>query len=164
MNIITAVDNHWAIGNRGELLVSIPQDKRYFQEMTMGKVVLGGRRTMEGLPGGTTLKGRKNIVLTRKADYKYSDALIVHSMEEALDELANYPTQDVFIIGGEQIYRQFLPYCDVAYVTKILYSYEADAYFPDLDQDPEWEMTHDSEEQTYYDLEYYFTIYKRINR
>ncbi len=161
MNLIAAVDENWAIGRRGELLASIPQDKKLFQEMTMGKVVLGGRKTMESLPGGTSLKGRTNIVLTRKPDYKFSDAVIVHSMEEALRELGRYSTQDIFIIGGEQVYRQFLPYCSTAYVTKVLYSYDADAYFPNLDNDPEWEMTHDSEEQTYYDLEYFFTIYQR---
>lgn len=161
MNLIAAVDDHWGIGNRGELLVSIPRDKKYFQEMTMGGVVLGGRKTMEGLPGGTTLKGRTNVILTRKPDYRYSDAIIVHSVQEALEELKKYPEEQVYIIGGEQIYRQFLPYCDKAYITKIDYTYQADAFFPNLDQDPEWELTHDSEEQTYYDLVYYFLQYQR---
>lgn len=161
MNLIAAVDAHWGIGNRGELLVSIPRDKKYFQEMTLGGVVLGGRKTMEGLPGGTTLKGRTNVILTRRQDYRYSDAIIVHSVSEALEELKKYPEDQVYIIGGEQIYRQFLPYCDKAYITKIDYTYQADAFFPDLDQDPEWELTHDSEEQTYYDLEYYFLQYQR---
>ena len=148
-------------GIRGELLVSIPQDKKQFQELTMGGVILGGRKTMEGLPGGTTLKGRKNVILTRKQDYRYSDAVIVHSIEEALEEIKAYPEEQIYIIGGEQIYRQFLPYCDRAYITKIDYHYEADTHFPNLDEDPEWEMTHISDEQTYYDLEYYFTIYQR---
>ena len=161
MNIIVAVDKNWGIGNKGDLLVSIPQDKRFFQEMTMGGVVLGGRKTMEGLPGGTTLKGRTNIILTRKKNYKYSDAVIVHSVQEALEELKKYPQDRIYIIGGEQVYRQFLPYCDRAYVTKIDYAYEADTFFPNLDQEPGWVMTHDSEEQTYYDLEYYFTQYRQ---
>lgn len=161
MNIIVAVDKNWGIGNRGELLVSIPQDKKFFREMTTGGVVLGGRKTMEGLPGGTTLKGRTNIILTGKKDYRYSDAVIVHSVPEALEELKKYRDDSIYIIGGEKVYRQFLPYCSRAYVTKIDYAYAADAFFPDLDRDPEWEMTHDSEEQTYYDLEYYFTQYRR---
>lgn len=163
MNLIVAVDSNWGIGNKGDLLVSIPQDKKFFQEMTMGGVVVGGRKTMESLPGGTTLKGRTNIILSHKPDYHYSDAIIVHSVEETLEELKNYPDQQIYIIGGEKVYRQFLPYCDLAYVTKIDYSYEADAFFPNLDQDKEWVMTHDSEEQTYYDLEYYFTKYQRIS-
>lgn len=161
MRMIVAADSRWGIGNRGELLVSIPQDKRQFQALTMGGVVLGGRRTMEGLPGGTTLKGRTNIILTSRRDYHYSDAIVVHSMEEALEELKKYPEDQIYIIGGDRVYREFLPYCDLAYVTKIAYTYEADTFFPDLDQDPEWEMTQISEEQTYYDLEYYFTIYER---
>ena len=161
MQLIAAVDSNWAIGNKGELLVSIPQDKKQFQELTMGGVILGGRKTMEGLPGGTTLKGRKNVILTNRSDYRYSDGVIVHSVEEALEELRQFPEERIYIIGGEQIYRQFLPYCDKAYITKIDYAYEADTHFPNLDEDPEWEMTHISEEQTYYDLEYHFTIYQR---
>ena len=73
MQLIAAVDSNWAIGNKGELLVSIPQDKKQFQELTMGGVILGGRKTMEGLPGGTTLKGRKNVILTNRSDYRYSE-------------------------------------------------------------------------------------------
>ena len=144
MNLIVCVDAHWGIGNKGELLVSIPGDKRMFKENTTGKVVLGGRKTMEGLPGGTTLKGRTNIVLTHQKDYTFGDAIIVHSKEEALERLKEYNDEDIFIIGGEVDYR-----------------YEADVFFPNLDEDSDWVMTHDSDEQTYYDLEYYFTIYQR---
>lgn len=161
MNIIVCVDTNWGIGNHGRLLVNIPADKRLFKEKTTGGVVLGGRKTMEGLPGGTTLKGRKNIVLTSRKDYVFGDAVVVHSMEEALYELKKYSSDQVYIIGGEKVYREFLPYCDTAYVTKVDYRYEADTFFPNLDESGEWEMTHDSEEQTYYDLEYYFTIYHR---
>lgn len=161
MNLIACVDSRWGIGNKGELLVNIPADKRLFKELTTGKVVLGGRKTMEGLPGGTTLKGRTNIVLTHKQDYQYGDALVVHSMEEAREVLAQYKEEDIFIIGGGRVYEEFLPYCTKAYITKVDYLYEADTFFPNLDQDSHWKMTHDSEEQTYYDLEYYFTIYQR---
>ncbi len=161
MNVIVCVDSHWGIGSRGRLLVNIPADKRMFKEKTAGGVVLGGRKTMEGLPGGTTLKGRDNIVLTSKKDYVFGDAAVVHSVEEALALLSGYPSGNVYIIGGEKVYRQFLPYCDTAYVTKVDYRYDADTFFPNLDESSEWEMTHDSEEQTYYDLEYYFTIYQR---
>lgn len=161
MNMIVCVDNHWGIGNKNELLVNIPADKRLFKELTTGKLVLGGRKTMEGLPGGTTLGGRTNVVMTTKREYSYGDALIVHSMEEALELLSEYQEEDIFIIGGEKVYRQFLPYCHRIYVTKVDYTYEADTFFPNLDELPEWKMTHDSEEQTYYDLEYYFTIYQK---
>ena len=83
-------------------------------------------------------------------------------MEEALAVLKKYSPGDVYIIGGEEIYRQFLPYCRTAHVTKIHYTYEADAHFPDLDADPEWELEEESEEQTYFDLEYFFKKYRRI--
>ena len=161
MNLIVCVDAGWGIGNKGELLVSIPADKRMFKERTMGGVVLGGRRTMEGLPGGTTLAGRTNMILTHKRDYHYGDAIVVHSIAEAMEKLSDYDSRKVFVIGGGDVYEAFLPYCDTAYVTKVDYQYEADCFFPNLDENPDWVMTHDSEEQTYYDLEYYFTIYQK---
>lgn len=161
MNMIVCVDANWGIGNKGELLVSIPADKRMFKERTMGGVVLGGRKTMEGLPGGTTLAGRTNMILSRRKEYTYGEALVVHSVEEALERLKDYASEKIYIIGGGDVYQAFLPYCDTAYVTKVDYLYEADTFFPNLDEDPDWVMTHDSEEQTYYDLEYYFTIYQR---
>lgn len=161
MNLIVCVDVNWAIGNQNELLVNIPADKRFFKEMTSGGVVLGGRRTMEGLPGRTTLKGRTNIVLTRQRDYQYGDALVVHSVAEALGTLRQYAERQIYIIGGGEVYQEFLPYCDHAYVTKVNHAYEADTFFPDLDQNQEWELIQKSEEQTDYDLEYYFYQYHR---
>ena len=79
-----------------------------------------------------------------------------------MEELKKYPSEDVYVIGGDSIYRQLLPYCDRAYITKIDHAYHADTYFPNLDEDPEWEMTQISDEQTYFDLEYVFTIYERV--
>ena len=95
---------------------------------------------MEGLPGGTTLKGRTNIVLTHQKDYTFGDAIIVHSKEEALERLKEYNDEDIFIIGGEKVYRDFLPYCKKAYVTKVDYRYDADVFFPNLDEDDDWVM------------------------
>ena len=93
--------------------------------------------------------------------YKVKDAIVVHSIEELLEELKKYDEENIYIIGGESIYRQMLPYCDVAHVTKIDHAYEADAYFPDLDSDPEWEITADSDEQVYFDITYQFLKYER---
>ena len=93
--------------------------------------------------------------------YKVKDAIVVHSIEELLEELKKYDEESIYIIGGESIYRQMLPYCDVAHVTKIDHAYEADAYFPDLDSDPEWEITADSDEQVYFDITYQFLKYER---
>lgn len=161
MNLIVAVDKNWAIGNGNKLLVSIPQDMKFFRETTKGKVVAMGRKTLESFPGGQPLKNRVNIVLTTDKNYGTKGIVLVHSLEEMLDELKKYPAEDIFVIGGERIYRQLLPYCDRAYVTKIDHAYEADTYFPNLDEDPEWVMKKISEEQTYFDLEYVFTIYER---
>lgn len=162
MNLIAAVDKNWAIGCKNKLLVSIPADMKFFRETTIGKVVVMGRKTLESFPNGMPLKKRTNIVLTHDKTYKVPDAILVHSMEELHEELKKYPSEDIYVLGGETIYKQLLEECDVAHITKIDYEFEADAYFPNLDELPEWKITQDSEEQTYFDLEYYFYKYERI--
>ncbi len=161
MNLIVAADKNWGIGCKNELLVSIPADKKFFRTETMGKAVIMGRRTLESLPNGQPLKERTNIVITRKKDYSCKGAVIVHSVEEALTAAKPFATEDVYVVGGGEIYKQMLPFCDVAYVTKIDYSYQADTYFPNLDQEEEWDLADVSEEQTYYDLIYEFRRYER---
>ena len=162
MNLIVAVDKNWAIGLKGDLLVSIPQDMKFFRETTKGKVVAMGRKTLESFPNGLPLKNRVNVVLTSDKNYKVKDAVIVYSVGEMVAELKKYKEEDIFVIGGETVYRQLLPYCKKAYITKIDHAYHADTYFPNLDNDPEWEMTGISDEQTYFDLEYVFTLYERV--
>ena len=120
-----------------------------------------GRKTLESFPGGLPLKRRTNIVLTRDVNYQVKDAVLVHSVEELLEELKKYDSESVYVIGGDSVYRQLLPYCDIAHVTKIDYAYEADSYFPNLDEDPQWEVAASSEEQTYFDLEYTFVKYQQ---
>lgn len=162
MNLIAAVDQNWAIGNKNELLVRIPADQKFFRETTNGKVVVMGRKTLESFPNGLPLKNRTNIVLTHDHTYKVPGAVVVHDMDELHEELKKYDSEDIYVIGGETIYRQLLDECDVAHITKIDYAYDADAYFPNLDERPEWKITADSEEQTYFDLEYYFYRYERV--
>lgn len=161
MNLIVAVDKNWAIGNGNKLLVSIPQDMKFFRETTMGKVVVMGRKTLESFPGGQPLKKRTNIVLTRDKNYQVKDAIVVNTVEELLLELRKYDEDEIYVIGGESIYRQMLPYCKTAHITKINHEYEADTYFPNLDEDDEWVVTGVSDEQTYFDLEYEFVRYER---
>ena len=163
MNLIVAVDNNWAIGCKNSLLVSIPADHKMFRQETTGKVVVLGRKTLETFPQGMPLKNRTNIILSTNPDDQVKDAIIVHSKEELLEELKKYNSEDVYIIGGESVYRMMLPYCDVAHVTKIDHEYEADAYFPNLDEMKEWKVTADSEEQTYFDIAYQFVKYERIH-
>lgn len=161
MNVIVAVDKNWGIGKDNKLLVSIPSDMKFFREETMNKVVVMGRKTLESFPNGLPLKRRTNIVLTKDRNYKVKDAILVHSVEELMEELKKYDSEDIYVIGGDSIYRQLLPYCDVAHVTKIDYAYEADSYFPNLDEMSEWKVERTSEELTYFDLEYMFVKYVR---
>lgn len=161
MNIIAAVDANWAIGYRNELLVKIPNDQKWFQKITTGKVVVMGRKTMETFPNGMPLKNRTNIVLTGDRALMVKDAELVYGIEELLEKLKQYNTEDVYVIGGESVYEELLPYCDTAYITKIDYTYQADRYFPNLDNDADWHIESESEEQTYFDLEYYFVKYVR---
>ena len=161
MKIIVAADKNWGIGKDNKLLVSIPADMKMIRQETTGKVCVMGRKTQESFPGGLPLKNRINIVLTRNENYKVKDAIIVHSIEELMEELKKYPAEDVYCIGGDTIYKQLLPYCDAAQVTKIDFAYIADSYFPNLDEDPQWHVAAESEEQTYFDLEYKFVRYER---
>lgn len=164
MNAIVAVDENWAIGNKGELLISIPADHKLFREETYGKVVVLGRKTLKTFPQSQPLEGRVNIVLSRDKNFKVKGATVVNSTDELMKELEKYNSEDIFVIGGESIYKELLPYCDVVHVTKIEHKYEADAYFPNLDETKEWEMTLESDEQCYFDLTYYFQKYERIRK
>ena len=161
MNLIVAADKNWGIGKDNKLLVSIPSDMKFFRQETMGKVVVMGRKTLESFPNGLPLKNRTNVVLTSDKNYQVKDAVIVHSIDEVLEELKKYDDDEIFVIGVGKDNEELLPYCDVAHVTKIDFAFEADTHFPNLDEDPEWEITAASDEQTYFDLEYTFVKYER---
>ena len=120
-----------------------------------------GRKTLESFPNGLPLKNRTNIVLTKNPDYQVKGAVICHSVEESLKELKKYPTEDIYVIGGDSVYKQFLPYCNVAHITRVDQAYEADTYFPDIEKLPEWRLTGESEEKTYFDLEFTFCRYEK---
>ena len=161
MKAILAADKNWGIGYNNRLLVSIPSDMKFFRQTTTGKVVVMGRKTLESFPNGMPLKNRTNIVLTGNQNYQVKDAVIVHSEDELMEELKKYNTDDIYVIGGESVYHMMLPYCDTVYVTKIDRAFQADTFFPNLDEMDEWEMTEESEEQTCFDLEFCFTKYER---
>ena len=162
MKMIVAVDKNWAIGKDNKLMWSIPGDMKFFRETTKGNIIIMGRKTLESFPQGQPLKGRVNIVITRNPDYKVKGAVVVHSVEEAIEEAAKH-AGETYVIGGESIYRSMLEYCDVALVTKIDHAFDADTYFPNLDAEKGWEMIKTSEEQTCFNLEYYFTVYERTD-
>ena len=162
MNMIVNVDKNWGIGLNNKLLVSIPADMKFFRQTTTGNVVVMGRKTLESFPNGLPLKNRRNIVLTRDPEYKVKDAEVVHSREELMELLKDCDSSRVYVIGGESVYRMLLPDCDTVHVTKVDHAFEADTFFPNLDEMPEWKITADSEEQTYFDLEYTFLKYERV--
>lgn len=161
MNILVTVDERWAIGNQDKLLVQIPRNQKLFMEETAGKVVVVGRKALQTFPQGMPLQGRTTIVLSKKAGLKIKGATVVSSLEALFKELKKYPDEDIYIAGGESIYAQLLPYCSVAHVTKIDHVYAANKYFPNLDKDPEWKITAESDEQTYFDIAYEFLKYER---
>ncbi len=161
ISIIAAVDKNWAIGYQNRLLISIPEDMKQFMNMTTGGICIMGKGTLTSLPAGKPLKNRVNIVLTHDKKFKENGAVIVNSVEEALKALSEYDG-DVYIIGGESIYRQFLEYADEAYITYIDYKYQADRYFPKLEGNDEWKLVAESEEQTYFNVEYYYRKYVKI--
>lgn len=162
MKAIVAVDKKWGIGYNKDLLVSIPGDKKNFRKLTTGKTIILGRKTLESFPGGLPLRDRTNIVVTRKKDYDGHGAIVVHSVEEAYEKaLEISDSDDIFVAGGGEIYRQLLDKCDEAIVTKINYTYKADTFFPNLDEDESWECAEESEEMTCFDMEYTFCTYKR---
>ena len=135
MKAILSADKNWGIGYKNKLLVSIPSDMKFFRQTTTGRVVVMGRKTLESFPGGLPLKNRTNIVLTGNRGYSVKDAVIVHTYDELREELKKYDTDDVYVIGGESVYRMLLPECDTVLVTKIDRAFQADTFFPDLDTD-----------------------------
>lgn len=161
MRAIVCADKNWGIGYKNRLLVSIPSDMKFFRETTTGKVIVMGRKTLESFPNGMPLKNRINIVLTRDRNYEAKGAVIVHDEEELMNELGKYDTEQIYIIGGESVYKMMLLHCDKIYVTKVDRAFQADTYFPNLDEMSEWKMTQESEEQTCFDLEFCFTTYER---
>ncbi len=162
MNIIVTVDENWAIGSKDKLLVQIPGDQRNLQQLTMGGVMVLGRKTMQAMPQGQPLYGRETIVLSENPGFKVKGATIVSSIAELQEALQKKDMKKVYICGGESVYNELLPACDAVYVTMIEKTYASDRYFENLDKNPEWIMTEESDEQTYFDLTYYFRKYERV--
>lgn len=160
MKFFVTADNNGAIGRGAQPLVTIPAVQQNFLKETQGKVVVMGRKTLEGLPGGRPLGNRINVVLSENPAYKIKGAVVCHSIGEALEYLNQFSSEDIYVIGGESIFRQFLPHCTTVYLTHIDYEYDADVKFPvDLARSPEWEMVEEEEEQTYFSLCYTPELY-----
>ena len=159
MKLIVAVSENWGIGKNNELLFNIPKDMKFFRETTMGKTVILGRKNLESFPNAKPLPKRPNIILTRDKNFVCDGATVVHSIDELLAMDIDFA--DAFVIGGEEIYRQLLPYCDLCYVTKVKESVPADKFMVNLDELSEWKLTQESDEIEDYGHTLTFCTYER---
>ena len=157
MKAIVAVDTSWGIGREGELLYHISADLKRFKALTLGHPVILGRKTLSTFPGGKPLPGRPNLVLSRDQDFHPEGVEVFRDLPSLLEAAP----QDSFVIGGESVYRQFLPYCKEVYVTHIRKTGGADAFFPDLTADPAWVPVEVGEDQEEKGISFRFVTYRR---
>lgn len=164
---VVAADENFAIGNRGDMLVSIRGDLKMFRELTTGHTVVMGRKTFDALPFGPLPK-RRNIVISSKAQDGMQEAehengrYTLCSLEKAKEMLSSCGDETIFVIGGGVIYRELLSLCQRIYLTKIHKAFEkADTYFPNIDAMDAWRMTSCSDVQCENGLEYQFCIYEK---
>ncbi len=162
MKLIVAVDENWGIGNKGGLLAHLPGDLKYFKEKTSGKVVIMGQNTLISFPKSKPLPNRTNIVLSNDPSFSVEGAIVVRSLDEARKVASEYNTDDVFVIGGASVYRQMLDDCDTAYITKVHKSFEADVFFPNLDENEKWTLSNVGESGEDNGITYTFTTYTKI--
>ena len=158
MEMIVAVYDDWGIGRDGTQPVALCADRRFFREMTRGCMVIVGRRTIADFPGQKPLPGRVNVALTRQ-EIQIPGFTVCHSPEEAA-ELAK-TAERAMVIGGGSVYKQMLPYCDTAYVTKVHCAIDSDTYFPNLDADPAWSLTEILQSGEENGISYEMCLYKR---
>ncbi len=172
MNLIFSADANWGLGKDNQLLFRASPDMRHFKAKTLGGVVIMGRKTLESLPGGKPLPGRVNIVLTRNPESL--EGSLQQSLEAGLhlwvcrdlDELSlclgrlDLPSEKVWVIGGAEIYRLLMPYCQEAWVTRFLAAAAADCFMADLDTDPDWRLAEEGEQQEWENLRFRFDLYR----
>jgi dihydrofolate reductase len=161
MNLIFSAGENWELGLENRLVFRAKADMTHFARHTTGKVIVMGRRTLESLPGGKPLKNRVNIVLTTDKAFEAGDAAVVHSVDELLERLKAHNDDDIYVIGGESVYKQLLPYCRVAYVTRFLHAAKADRFMPDFDKLEGWRKTEGSEIHEENGLKFRFDTYTR---
>ena len=162
MKMIVCVSEDFGIGKNGDLLFSLPPDMKFFREQTKEKVVIMGRGTLDSFPGGNPLKNRVNIVLTRDKNFSREGAVVFNTKEEILEYVKKFPKDDVFVIGGGQIYEMFKDDCDEALVTKVRKSVPCDTYFFNIDNDRNWTLYEESEISEHEGIKFSFCTYKRI--
>lgn len=158
MELIVAVYDDWGIGCCGTQPVALSEDRKFFRQTTRGAMVIAGRKTLADFPGGKPLPGRHNVVLSRQ-NLSLEGITVCHSPEEAAQLAKN--ADRAFVIGGGSIYKQMLPYCDAAYVTKVHTTVPCDTYFPNLDEDPDWTLTEILQSGQEEGIRYEMCLYRR---
>ncbi|MBQ3022700.1 MAG: dihydrofolate reductase [Clostridia bacterium] len=162
MKMIVCVSEDFGIGYKGDLLFSLPPDMKFFREKTKEKAVIMGRGTLDSFPGGKPLKNRVNIVLTRDKNFAREGALVFNSKEEILEYIKNFPEDDVFVIGGGQIYEMFKDDCSEALVTKVRKKVPCDTFFFNVDKDEKWALSDESELFEHEGTQFSFCTYRKI--
>lgn len=160
MKMIVCVSEDYAIGLKGDLLFSLPPDMKHFREKTIGKAIIMGRGTLDSFPGGKALKNRTNIVLTRDEGFTREDTVALHTKEAVLEYVKRFDKDDVFVIGGGQIYDMFRDDCDEAIVTKVRKKVPADTYFFNIDEDKRWYKASESPVMEHEGVLFTFCTYK----
>ncbi len=159
MNCIAAVSRDWGIGREGGLLFHISEDMKLFRRLTIGRTLILGRRCLESFPGGRPLPRRRSLVLSRDRGFTPDGAEVCRCPAEALEKIRDLDEDDVWVIGGGEIYRIFLPYCRLAYITQVDAAPEADVFFPDLTAEPGWEQRERGDLLTENGLPFRFCVY-----
>ena len=158
MYLIAAVYEDWGIGRDGTQPIALSADRKFFRETTRGAMVIVGRRTIEDFPGQKPLPGRVNVALSRSAG-EIPGFTVCNCPEDAVRMAET--AEKCFVIGGGSIYRQLLPYCDCAYITKVHVQPESDTWLPDLDKDPEWILAESLQSGEENGIAYEMLLYKR---
>lgn len=161
MIAIVCADSNWGIGKDGGLLVRIPEDMRRFRRLTVGKAIILGRKTLGTFPGGKPLPDRMNIVLSRNSALNVEGAVVVGSACDALETASRWPSDEVFVAGGQEVYEAMLPYCNAAFVTRLAEARDADRRFPKLDAMNGWRLAEVSDTCIYGNIEYKYEKYCR---
>ena len=161
MKMIVCVAEDFGIGLNNGLLFSLPPDMKFFRETTMGKVIIMGRGTLDSFLGGKPLKNRTNIVLTRDRNFSHEGVVAFNTKEEILDYVKKFDSDDVYVIGGGQIYEMFKDVCDEAIITKVRKTVPADTFFFNIDKDARWRLANESELMEYEGINFSFCTYKR---
>jgi len=163
MKMIVVVARDWGIGCEGYLLFKLPKDMEFFKNATKNHIVVMGRKTLDSLPGGKSLKNRVNVVLTSDVNFKREGCIICNSVEKLLQGLKKYDLEDVYVIGGSKIFDELRDYCKEAYITKVDTIVAADTYLHNFDEDENWKLDYQSEDNFDNGFKFTFNTYKNVN-